>query len=275
MKKFQGFTKCFLQLATPLIASSVLASSPSQAATLAFSEGVTEFINFSQNPLGTSTQTSTNTLAISENDQVRALANAEAFFITTSPRAFNSSVSQAVGDGRDYLGLAESEASIVGNFVVDAGTLFSFDFKANLNLETKIDSPQFENAIAAGGISFALMDMSNQSIIDFFSLAGYVETPGDMDFIEIPKSDSVTLNNSAINSNFGGNQESVTASIQGSLQRSFTNKTTFALVEVKRNQTRVTAPEPSTALALLFSGVIGITFTLKSKKQKKLQFLSV
>ncbi len=268
MKQYQAFTKGFLLLLTPCIASSILAASPSQAATLARSEGVLEFTRFSQSPSGTGTATNTNTVTIANNGMVNAFANAEATFIVAPPTASNSSLSQAFGEGRNYLGLAESEATVIGNFDVDANTPFSFDFTSSLNLETSIDNPQAENARAAGDISLALLDTASNSTIDFFSLMGNLTTPGDDDFIVYQKSNNIALNNPLTTHDIGGNQEFARVSVQGSLQRYFDSKTSLSLIEVKRNQARVTAPEPSTCVALLFScSVIGVAS--KGRRKEK------
>ncbi|MBD0262294.1 MAG: hypothetical protein ICV78_06060 [Tolypothrix sp. Co-bin9] len=266
MKQYLSFTKRCLLLIAPAIASSMLATSPSQAATFAFSQGVLEFTGFSQSPSSVGTGTRTNTLTIARDGMANALANAAATFIVAPPTASNLSLSVARGEGRDYLGLAESEATVIGNFVVDAGKSFSFDFNANLNLQSAVDNPLAENARATGDISWALI--ANDSIIDSFSLMGTLITPGDSDFIVAEESGNVTLSNSLPNFSFGGNQEFATASVQGSLQRSFANQTTLTLVEVKKNRATVKAPEPSTSLALLFScGVIGVA--LKGRRKEK------
>lgn len=258
MKQYQKDIKHFIQLTTPLIAISVLAS-PSQAATLALSNGALEFTNFTQSPLNIGTQTNTNTLTVAKNGIVQAQAIADALFISAPPEATDVSLSQAWGEGRDYLGLAQSEASVIGDFVVDADTPFSFNFQAALNLKTSIDNPPHENARAGGDISFVLFDKTNQSVLDFFSLEGNLTTPGDNDFVALQKSDNIALSVPSLDSEFGGNQEFATALVKGSLQRSFAQKTDLTLIEVKTNQARVQAPEPSTTLALLLScGAIGI-----------------
>lgn len=262
MKQYQEFTKRLLLLVTPVIASCVLASSPSKAATFAFSQGKANFTNFSQSPRGVGTNTDTNTLTIAKDGMVTALADANATFVVARPSASNSSLSIALGKGRDYLGLAESEATVIGFFDVGANTNFSFNFNANLNLQTKIDNPPAENARAAGDISFALLDTNNNSILDFFSVVGNLTTEGDDDFIAVQKSDNVTLKNQDINFNFGGKQEFAIASFDGSLQRYFGNQTNFALIEVKQNRATVKAPEPSTNLALILcGGVIGVVLS--------------
>lgn len=276
MKQHLRFIKDSLLVATLGIASSIVASSPSQAATFALSAGALQFTNFSQSPVGTRTVTNTNAIAIAQEGMVRAQANALATFIVAPPKASNFSISTAFGQGRDYLGLAESTAAVIGSFVVNANTTFAFDFSAALNLNTSIDNPPAENATASGDISFALVDTANNSILDFFSLVGNLTTTGDNDFIAFQESENVTLNNLVSTPNFGGNQESVTASVQGSLQRSFANQTNLTLVEVKRNQVRVTAPEPSTSLALLFCcGVIGVALKGRRKATKSSSFVEI
>jgi len=270
MKQHLGFAKRLLLLVTPLFAGSVLADSPSQAATFASSVGELEFQDFSQSPVSTYTETDTdtNTVAIAKNSIVQAQAGATAFFITTPPEAFDLSVSEALGKGREYLGQAESEAILLSDFVVDAGQQFSFDFAAQLNLKTSIDHPLAENARASGDISFILLDTDNQRVLDFFSLVGDLNTEGDGDFLAIQKSDYITtLSTLSQDSYFGGQQEFATASVEGSLQGAFENKTNLALVEVQNNRARVVAPEPSNTLALLLcSGVIGIALKVRCKK---------
>ncbi|MGH8001457.1 MAG: hypothetical protein ACREPR_19060 [Brasilonema sp.] len=267
MKQRLGFLQHCVLFTTPLIASSVLGSAPSQAAAFAYSEGEFNFTNINQTPLAIGTETDTNTIAIGNGGTIDTLAQATANFVTRpTPEASNSSLSAALGENKDYLGLAESQAAVIGEFVVDAGTSFSFDFTADFNLETSIDNPPVENAKASGDISFALIDTTNNNILDFFSLTGNLNTLGDDDFLAYEKSDNVALSNPITTSNFGGNQESATASIQGSVQRSFDNTTNIALVEVKRNQVRVTAPEPSSSLALLSGcSVIGVVTRARRK----------
>ncbi|NMG07297.1 PEP-CTERM sorting domain-containing protein [Brasilonema sp. UFV-L1] len=267
MKQHLGFIQHCVLFITPLIASSVLGSAPSQAATLALSEGEFEFSNINQTPLTIGTGTDTNTIAIGNGGTVDTLAQAIATFRTRpTPQASNLSFSGALGENKDYLGLAESQAAVIGEFVVNAGESLSFDFKGKLNLETSIDNPPAENAKAFGDIFFAIIDTTNNIVLDNLRVIGNLNTLGDGDFITYEKSDNVALNNPLTTSNFGGNQESATASIQGSVRRSFDNTAKIALVEVKRNQVRVTAPEPSSSLALLFGcGVVGFVTRAKRK----------
>ncbi|MBE9213172.1 PEP-CTERM sorting domain-containing protein [Plectonema cf. radiosum LEGE 06105] len=260
MKKHLKILKRCLLVITPILASTIVGTAPSKAATFAFSEGNLVFTGFSQNPSNVATDTDTNTLIIGEGGMVQATAEAEAIFLIEPSVAFNSSLSTVFGENRNYLGLAESEASVIGNFNIDANTTFSFDFFSNLELATSIDNPSIENARASGDISFALIDLKNDDILEFFSLVGNITTEGDDDFVALQQSDNVILSGISGAPGFGGLQEFLTVSIEGSLERFFTDETDVALVEVKRNRAQVQAvPESSTSLALILSGgVIGV-----------------
>ncbi|MGB3654347.1 MAG: hypothetical protein WBA41_24495, partial [Rivularia sp. (in: cyanobacteria)] len=256
MNKYLGLLKKLLVLTTPVLASFV-SISPSRAATFAFSQGNALFSEFSQSPSNVATDTDTETLAIG--GMVQAMAEAEAIFLVEPAVAFNSSLSKTFGESQDYLGVAESEASVIGNFDIEANTKFSFDFISNLELATSIDNPPKESARASGDISFALVDTQNNDVLDFFNLVGNIVTESDDDFVALQKSDNVILSQAFGAPGFGGLQEFLAVSIEGSLQRYFADKTTVALVEVKRNRAEVKVPEPSSTVALLLAGgVVGI-----------------
>ncbi len=275
MKHYLQLTKQFLLVITPLLASSMLVTLPSRAATFASSEGKFQFTGFSQTPLRVVTSSDTSTSTIGESGSVIALAQAEAFFTQKFPaQAFNYSWSVARGENNAYLGEAESEASLLGVFNVKANSNFSFNFAGNLDLSTSIDNPSYENARASGEISFALFDTANDDILEFFSLSGNLITKGDGDFITYEKSDNVTLkNNLAPAPSLGERQEFATASVQGFVKRTFASQTNLALIEVKKNKVMVKTPEPSTSLAFLLScGVVGLVF--KRKPQKTVIFVN-
>ena len=258
MNKYFGLLKKFLVVATPILASFV-SISPSRAATFAYSQGKVLFSEFSQSASNVAVDVDANTLAISEGGMVAAMAKAEAIFLIEPAVAFNSSLSEAFGESQDYLGIAESEASVIGNFDIEANTKFSFDFISNLELATSIDNPPKESARASGDISYALVDTQSNDVLEFLNLVGNIVTESDDDFVALQKSDNVILSQAFGAPGFGGLQEFLAVSIEGSLQRYFADKTTVALVEVKRNRAEVKVPEPSSTVALLLAGgVVGI-----------------
>ncbi len=259
MNKKLRLIQNFFLVAAPILASSAFSISPSKAATFAISNSQVEFENFSQIPSDVITFTDTNTLTDGKDGSVRAIANANAEFFIIPPFATNTNLSLAFGENQDYLGLAESQSQIIGNFDIEADNNFSFNFSAFLNLETSIDNPPAENARASGDISFLLFDIENNNVLDFFSLTGNLVTEGDNDFIASQKSDNVNLKQADANRDFGGKEESLVAFVGGEYKRYFADETNLALIELKRNRVRVTAPEPSINLALLVSsGVIGL-----------------
>ncbi|MDF5733087.1 MAG: hypothetical protein PUP92_35145 [Rhizonema sp. PD38] len=266
MKKYSSLIWSYQLFFLPLISSSVLVTTPSQAVTFARSEGEFNLTNISEKPLGTRTITDTNTITIAKDGVVNAFAQAQATFQTHPAQASNLSLSKALGKGRDYLGNAQSQAVVIANFAVDANKSFSFDFTSNFNLQTSVDNPPTENARATGEEYFTLIDTDNNSSLDFFNIRGNLNTLTDDDFIASQNSNNVTLNKLLSTSNFGGLQQQATANVQGSLQRFFANKTNIALVEVKRNQATVQAPESTTNLALLwFCSVISFATWAKRK----------
>ncbi len=252
MKQYLRFTQYFLLFTTTFLASSALLTKASLAATFAFSKGALEFTDFSHSPLNIYTDVDTDTISVGQGGSVQSEADAIASFTGTPPGALASSSSTAFGKNKNYSGQGTSEATLRGIFDIDQNTLFSFNFVADLALETLIDQPPAENARASGEISFALFNFGTNSILDSFSLKGNLTTLDDNDVITSTKTGNVIFINSFTDSNFGGQQESAIAYVDGSLQRYFTNKTRLALVEFQSNDVRVTAPEPSTILASLF-----------------------
>jgi hypothetical protein len=281
-----GFTQRFFLLVTPLIATSSLVTSPTQAATLASSQGEFYLKNFSLDPEVTATVNNAN---ISLNGEVSATNNANIDFLLEPPKVINKSLSQAFGQNKNYLGLANAEGKVLGNFFVDAGDSFSVDFTAFLDLETSIDKPA-ENAKASADISFLLFDTNDiadpsllddffdrllsditpnikKTPLDFFYLNGTLNSFNDNDFIRSQRSQNITLSKQDTQFNFGGNAEFATASFTGSLKRSFATPTNLTFIQVRRTQVKVSVPEPSTSLALLFlCALVAVAAKAKLKK---------
>ncbi|MFB2980910.1 PEP-CTERM sorting domain-containing protein [Microseira sp. BLCC-F43] len=266
----QGLTKCLVLFVAPLAGLSV-STSASLAATLASSEARVTIDNFSHNPSSIATLTDAKTVAISTNGQVNADANSSANFIADTffplTQANNSSLSKTNGQGREYFGLAQSFAQVIGyDFVVPGGT-FSLDFESFLDLNTSIDFPQFESANAAGMISFLLFDSQTESLLDFFTLSANLETPGQSDFLYYDNSSHISFKQeTSFSESFGGKKESATASVKGQYSRNFDSLTYLTLVEIKTNQANVKAtPESSSIVALLFFCLIGVGYGIRSQ----------
>ncbi|MBE9005388.1 hypothetical protein IQ259_10110 [Fortiea sp. LEGE XX443] len=260
-----GYTKHFLLFTTSLLACSVLEISPSQAATIALSQGNLLFTNFSQSPSSSFTSTDINAVSISQDGSVTSQADAIAYLGATPPVGFNYTSNQALSENQGSSGLGESEATIKGIFDVDKNTHFSFNFVADLDLTTFTDNPRQEKASASGNLGFALIDIANNNVLDYFNVDGSLTTAGN-DSLSHKNSKNVGFS-TFTRSNLGGQQEFTTATFDGYLNRHFHNKTTVALVAVNATKSNVAAPVPSMLPALVLSwGVISVG--LKRKRQK-------
>jgi hypothetical protein len=251
----------------PILATLTVTSSPSVAATFASSSADVFINNFSHAPGSVGTLTDGDVFTVStENGSVNAIADFDAFFSQNNPFAFNSSFAQAEGNGIEYLGTAYSEATVIGrNFFVEAGSSFSFDFLSSLELETSIERPPGENAIAEGNISFFIFDQSTDSLLDSFILSGRLEAVDSDDFLIAQASDNFHFLLDYSEQEFGGNQEFITANYLGEFSRDFDEDTYLTLVEVKTNYAMVKAPEPSSFVAFFIFGLTGVA--LRKRKQ--------
>ncbi|KKD34601.1 MAG: hypothetical protein WAN66_14015 [Limnoraphis robusta] len=265
LKKFQQRLNLVLG-SIPVLATLTVTSSPSIAATFASSSANAFLHSFSHAPSSVGTLTDGEVFTLSTDGSVYASADSNAFFAQIHPFAFNSSFALAEGDGQKYVGIAESEAAVIGRqFYIEAGSTFSFDFLSSLELETSIEKPPGEAAIAQGNISFFLFDDSTQKPIDFLTISGRLETAGNDDFFEVQASDGFNFLLDYSEQEFGGNQEFITAEYLGEFSRYFSEDTSLTLVEVKTNAVLVKAPEPSSFVAFFIFGVTGVA--LRKRKQ--------
>jgi hypothetical protein len=273
-----GLTKSLVLGISPFVASFGIAAAPSLAATLASSSSIVN-ITFSQPAEDNFDVASTTDSFIfaKPNSTVTAIPDAFAFFDNNAqlPKAINRSESFAEGQGTDYLGLAQSQSSIVANFSVLKDQSFSFNFIGALRLFTEIDRPPAESARANGEISLLLFettDTGETKLLDFFKVAGDVVTQEpveiDQDFLESTNSENISVDVEKVE-NFGGKEESAQAFFNGSYQRTFDRDTRLTLVEKKINQAQVRAPEPSTTVALFLTfGLTAIGCAVKSKSNQ-------
>lgn len=249
------------------VTGALTAALPGNAATLALSEGTALFNNFTQSPIGTDTSVTVDTLTISSGSPVVVEGTASAFFEENPPTALNTVISQAFGSGSNYLGIAESEAAILGQFEIAANTVFGFDFLGDLNLQTQIDDPSRERASAAVGIVFALLSDASVDeppiVLDAFEVFAQLQTPGDNDQLTAQATPDINwqFDQADLTGAPDGLTESAIATFSGTYNRFFEQSALLTLVEVKTSQAKVKAvPEFSSLIALLLSScaLIGV-----------------
>lgn len=291
MKLKLGLTKSGVLLISTLVTSLGIAAAPSLAASLAVSGGSFTIENYSQSPenlanlpddrseaiAATGTSVNTNGILTSAKGitsvigtNVIADALALASFSKDPVESFNFTSNVASGEGNTYFGLAQSEAKVAGDFSIKAGDIFSFDFTAFLELYTGLENPFGEIATASGELSLVLLDITNQTVLDSFSVFSKIVTSAyakpSEDVFSYDKSQNINID-FIKNLNFGSiDKESATALFQGSYRRTFNSDTRLLLIETKTNKVTVQAAEPSNTFALLLG--FGVTTAFLGAKSK-------
>lgn len=251
----------------PLATGLTIAASPTIAVSSAKSAAKITFSDFSHSPTSVATDTDTDSVAIANDGAATADSKAEANFAVAPPAATNSLDNVVTGEGTSYFSAANSNALVVGEFFVNAGESFSFNFAGSLDLLTQIDAPDQGNAGVA--IVFNLFDSTDASqpiLLDAFSLFGNLSTPDDRDSFELESTSSISFdpNQTSLTTQLGGLNESAKATIAGTFNRLFASNTQLTLVEAKAGGARVApVPEPSEWLAALFG--IGAVVVLKRR----------
>ncbi len=261
---------------TPLVTGLSIGIAPSNAAIIAGSVAFVSIDNFSHRPTDTGTFTNTNTQTIANQGVVISETNANAVFISNCQQllAENLSQSKVEGDGSNYSGLAQSQASILGDFSIDAKETFSFTFQAILALFTSVDKPPLESAHAYGNISFSLIDTVSNIILDSFQFGGSLHSFARPNSIfSYSRSFKFQTSNSSFVTQ--GSATSMNFYTSGVYSRTFNNATNLRLVEVKNNMVLAQAqpvpeaepvPEPTTILGTaIFFGFLAKGRRFKNK----------
>jgi hypothetical protein len=257
-------------MATPNTITSEPSVSPTQAATSALSYGDFFLTNLSQSFSTVNSNNQADTSAHADGGTATVYNNAVVETDDTVVSTF--ATSSASGENRDYFGFAETNATIVGNFLINAGNTFSFNFTSALDLETLINASQnIENVSVLREVSFFLYDTSDipkQTLPDylanllsnpdsigkkplvFFSLSASLNTSGNDNFLTSKKNENVTITSELKDSNFAGSQKFASTFVRGSVKRSFKNQANITLIVFRKGQARVAAPEPSPTLTL-------------------------
>jgi hypothetical protein len=235
---------------------SILSSQPAQAIALSQSIGDFSFTNFSRRPVSTDSSAFTSTLTTGETigNDIEALADADAAF-TAQPRAkaFNSVFSSAFVSSPTGSALAESEAGVIGSFLIDAGETFSFDFSGFVDLLSFTEQPS-DFAIAALDARFSIFSEGDEPTeLDYLSLLTQISTPDSDDTVEVLNTSAVRLSQLDIINDTGATNtaENISVEVSGRYERFFAQPTTLTLAELKlstafsQSQAATDVPESS------------------------------
>jgi hypothetical protein len=239
------------------------------AATFSTVYSFLELTNFSQSPTTTLTNTETDTLVISSGGSAVAFSDALAIFDISESLVFNEIESFTGGIGLDYIGLAESNASVLGIFDIDTDEIFSFDISGALLLATSIENARVESAFAFGGLGLALVGSTTSqppTLLDELNLLAALETPGE-DNIETNlfqlllagNQDNIIIQSLNVDQDFGSLEEVIALNFRATYARQFNEPTQVYLLDLKTGKAGVQAvPAPSSLLGLLAYGLLGL-----------------
>jgi hypothetical protein len=267
-------SRTLLSIATVLMSSAI---APSASLAFSFAGSISSFNlnNFSHQADSTLTSTIANSFTFANiGSSSNAISQADAIFMNPpggGSFAGNLAVTTASGQGSEFEAIAEAEAKVVGNFLIEESQTFSFDFSGALQLDTSIDHPNFERAKASGDIILLLVDSTdaeNIIFLDYFNLSGNLATVGSNDFLIQNQTSNFQLNTFTEHTSFGGLQELAFGEVAGYFEKSFDSPTQLTLVEVKANLVAVKTPEPMNGLVAIV-GLAG--FAVRRHKQKSMK----
>ena len=290
--------KLILQV-TPLVASSMLASSPALAGTFASSFGDLIFTNFNRENTAFEAINDANASAESKSDD--SIADFHNFSRTDaepSPlKISNIAESQVYGEGSSYDAFAETMPRFFANFDISRNDTLSFDFTSIVDLEASVDKPGVETASAAVDIAFYLLDttgistenrfdflnstqldsdrISQNNILEYFTLAANIDAIGRVDFINHTNSQNINLTSDFSISNveeindLGRSKAISTSLFEGSVERLFERDTNVTLLAFKNTKSNIKVPEPGTSFwSVLFAGLMALGFKIINKAKK-------
>ncbi|WP_414625183.1 hypothetical protein [Calothrix sp. CCY 0018] len=298
-KSHSKFGRKLILQVTPLVATSLLASSPSLAATFAGSFGELTFTNFNRENTAFEAINDANASAESKSDDSVAdfnnfsRTNAEPTPLDIS----NVADSLVFGEGSSYVAFAETMPRFFANFDLSRNDTLSFDFTTILDLEASVDKPGVETASAAADIAFYLLDttgispenrfdflnttqldpsqISQNNILEFFTLAANIDALGKVDFFNNTKSPNINLTSDLSYSNIevndlGRSRAISTSLFEGSVERYFERDINVTLLAFKNTKSNVKVPESETSLwSLLFAGLMTLATKIINQAKKK------
>ena len=298
-KSHSKFGRKLILQVTPLVATSILASSPALAATFAGSFGELTFTNFNRENTAFEAINDANASAETKSDD--SIADFRNFSRTNAEPTpldiSNVADSLVFGEGSSYVAFAETMPRFFANFDISRNDTLSFDFTTILDLEASVDKPGVETASAAVDIAFYLLDttgistenrfdflnttqldpsqISQNNILEFFTLAANIDALGKVDFFNNTKSQNINLTSDLSYSNIEvndlGRSRAISSSLfEGSVERYFERDINVTLLAFKNTKSNVKVPEPGTSLwSLLFTFLMTLGIKARKKIEKK------
>jgi hypothetical protein len=172
-----------------------------------------------------------------------AIANADSIFINDPGFTNLFTETFAEGVGGHFEVESQTYTEVVATFDIAANQSFSFDFIADISLEsTEIDNPNTAYSEAQSRIGFLVLDTSNvdqAEIIDFAGVSGELISSKKKGRVvaEIGRRQNLTINSTDTNKDIDGNngEDFVNFFASGSYEQTFNQDTQVTIVEINRS----------------------------------------
>lgn len=203
--------------------------------------GNAAYYNYSHS--STSSLSSVETETLLNGGVSHAIAEARTIFINDPVFSDLFTTSNSIASDGTYEVSSKSKAKVVADFIVSANEKFSFDFSAALALEAKeIENRNIEYNQANSKISFLVLDTSDinrPKLLDFFGIRGNLISSEKIGNVRFLPSLRVSIDGGDRIYDIDGNngEDSVSGSVNGSYQRTFSNDTKITLVEINESNT--------------------------------------
>jgi hypothetical protein len=298
-KLYSKFGEKLILQVSPFVATSMLATSPTLAATFAGSFGDLTFTNFNRENAIFEAINDANTNGVTNaSDSIADFHNFSRTNAEPTPlKISNIAESLTFGEGSSYEASAETMPRFFANFDVSRNDTLSFDFTTILDLEASVNKPGVETASAAGDIAFYLLDttemstenrfdflnstkldsnqISQNKILEYFTLSASIDALGKIDYFNNTKSQNINLtsdysisNVEEIN-NLGRSRAFSTSLFEGSVERYFEQDSNITLLAFKNTKSNIKVPDETSFWSILFAGLIALGTKIMNKAKKK------
>jgi hypothetical protein len=298
-KLYSKFGEKLILQVSPFVATSMLATSPTLAATFAGSFGDLTFTNFNRENAIFEAINDANTNGVTNaSDSIADFHNFSRTNAEPTPlKISNIAESLTFGEGSSYEASAETMPRFFANFDVSRNDTLSFDFTTILDLEASVNKPGVETASAAGDIAFYLLDttemstenrfdflnstkldsnqISQNKILEYFTLSASIDALGKIDYFNNTKSQNINLtsdysisNVEEIN-NLGRSRAFSTSLFEGSVERYFEQDSNITLLAFKNTKSNIKVPDETSFWSILFAGLIALGTKIMNKANKK------
>jgi hypothetical protein len=298
-KLYSKFGEKLILQVSPFVATSMLATSPTLAATFAGSFGDLTFTNFNrENAIFEAINDANTNGETNASDSIADFHNFSRTNAEPTPlKISNIAESLTFGEGSSYEASAETMPRFFANFDVSRNDTLSFDFTTILDLEASVNKPGVETANAAGDIAFYLLDttemstenrfdflnstkldsnqISQNKILEYFTLSASIDALGKIDYFNNTKSQNINLtsdysisNVEEIN-NLGRSRAFSTSLFEGSVERYFEQDSNITLLAFKNTKSNIKVPDETSFWSILFAGLIALGTKIMNKAKKK------